>query len=206
MRSPFGCVLVDFLGQRLPRSWGKLSHYLISTSHPAWPCRAARVARATHGNTAVCASTAIHAATLPCPAVQTQGLAGDSPGGQGEGRTFASSCWHGCQNIFTGQVILTPGSLGTLISIKPKNTTTPRNPQSSVEGMDVQGWMPGWGCQSQFPLACLAPASKDPAVPIQRDSQVTAHSEQPDRFRRCLHEWARYGCNMRLSGAPENGR
>lgn len=54
--------------------------------------------------------------------------------------------------------------------------------------------MPGWGCQSQFLLACLAPAREDPAVPVQRGSQVTAHSEQSSQTgleHDCLNEHSR---------------
>lgn len=85
-----------------------------------------------------------------CTAAQTRGWQEVAPRQQGEGRAPASFCWHGCQNIFTGQVILTPVSLGTLSSIKLKNTTNPKHPQSSVEGWILRAECQAGGVSHNF--------------------------------------------------------
>lgn len=86
MRSPFDCALVEFLGQRLPWNWATsptMPSLLPTLCDPLWP---QPPCQHSHG-----ASTAIHAATLPCPvhSCTNTGLAGGSPRAAGRRQ---SSC------------------------------------------------------------------------------------------------------------------
>lgn len=119
MRSPFGCVLADFLGQ----SWATsptISSQLPTLPDPlsGCPCDHSHACQHSHPCQHIHPCGCI---PLPSGQLHKHGAWQEAaPGWQGEGKAPASLCWHGCQNICTGQVILTPGSLGTLSSIKPK--------------------------------------------------------------------------------------
>lgn len=87
MKSLFGCVLADFLGQRLPQSWTTsptISSLLPTLRDPlsGCPCGHSHACQHSHGaSTAIHASTSIHAAALACPGCSctNTGLAGGSP-------------------------------------------------------------------------------------------------------------------------------
>lgn len=135
MRSTFGCILIDFLccrGEpRLHWSLVGATQLLCCLSHcPVPPCHpvqlSARLAMSPQPPMpaeppVLLQSPAWHTAA------QTEGSAGGSPGWLGAGRALACVCWHSYQNIFMGQVTLTPvsppSSQAVLSSVKPKDMT-----------------------------------------------------------------------------------